>query len=212
MCVTCVCASPATLAEAATCTLGARVACVLACMRSRVRAWEAGSVLLDKLACLRDDPCTVTIDEIRRKIGLSKTQMFALLEDSRRSVLLHHKGPMYKRAVEIGESYTEFLTSLGYALDRAFETPDAYVEDQPVLSTLTASRILGVGEFHLANLINRGRLTSHKIGRRTFFTRDDLVSLLDKDDDMHTPLAAAFLRFMGADASTLATGFSQQFG
>lgn len=136
---------------------------------------------------------TIFVDpeNIRLRCGLSRNQWTRLLDAVDQ--------PDEERAWVIGQAFDRFLEQRRSAVDIEFREPEFHGDDgTPLLSTIQAARALGVGEFHLANLRDRGKLNSTRVGRRAGFAREDLRDFLNidqKPETRQTALGIAFLRW-----------------
>lgn len=129
-------------------------------------------------------------EKIRLRCGLSRNQWAKLLETG--------DAGSDARAWEISKSFDRFLDRCRLQVDYEFQNPEFVEDGQPYISTIQAARALSVGEFHLANLRDRGKLASVRVGRRAGFRRDDLLDFLDIDrrpDTRQTALGVAFFRW-----------------
>lgn len=127
-------------------------------------------------------------ESIRRRTGLSKTQWAELVRGQNED----------QRAYEISRLFERFLAHVHRALDNEFKNPEYEVDGVPCLSTIQAARALGIGEFHLANLRDRGKLKGRKFGRRAAFARVDLdafLSIPQAPQERQSAMAQAFLRW-----------------
>lgn len=129
-------------------------------------------------------------EKIRLRCGLSRNQWAKLLEtgDSGDDA----------RAWEISKSFDRFLDRCRLQVEYEFQNPEFSENGQGFISTIQAARALSVGEFHLANLRDRGKLASVRVGRRAGFRKDDLLEFLDIDrrpSERQTALGVAFFRW-----------------
>lgn len=128
-------------------------------------------------------PTTLSADDIRIGIGLSKTQWDSLA------------GKRTPR--QVATAWEKFKRNASRALDYEFASPSFYLEDVPYITTIQAARALGVGEFHLANLQDRDKLQGTKHGRRIIYSRENLDALLSPPEDgRRGALAGSFIRWL----------------
>lgn len=71
------------------------------------------------------------------------------------------------------------------------------IEGKPYLSAVQVARVLGIGEFHVCNLLHRGRLEGTRNGRRVGYAYRDVASLAERDyakeGFKRSPLGRSFL-------------------
>lgn len=131
---------------------------------------------------------TLTSDEIRATLGLPRTLWATLLD-------------MDYKPAEIVDLMHEFQDEIRSELDREFRRPIVTIDGEPYLSTIQASRALSIGDFHLSNLRDRGKLVPHSYGRRVVYSRAALEDLFVLDDSGRFVLANAFMRWMRSAAT-----------
>lgn len=125
-------------------------------------------------------------EEIRTKVGFSRAQWSRLNESDY---------PL----LTLSQSYDLFLRHLLANIDLEFKHPAFVVDDVGYLTTVGVSHALGIGEFLIANLRNRGKLSSEqKVGRRAVYSRADLVEFVTtaSSQDRRSALATAFVRWL----------------
>ena len=140
------------------------------------------------------------IDVIRRKCGLSRPQMLSLLNLKQASQLrdVDVANRAKDEADAIEASYTAYLAAVRRRLAAELDRPVVVLEGVPHLSTVQTARVLGVGEFHLANIRERGRIVGHKLGRRAVYSEQELRRFIQEPMGANSPysaLALAFLRW-----------------
>lgn len=129
-------------------------------------------------------------EKIRLRCGLSRNQWARLIQSG--------DDGDDARAWEISKSFDRFLDRCRVQVEYEFQSPELTENDQSFISTIQAARALSIGEFHLANLRDRGKLASVRVGRRAGFRKDDLIDFLDIDrrpDTRQTALGVAFFRW-----------------
>lgn len=105
-------------------------------------------------------------------------------------------------ARHIERLYNEYISLVRVRLEREFKRPETVIDGVPYLSTVQTARALGVGEFHLANIRERGRLHGEKLGRRAIYSRTELERFITEpmgDTSPYSALAYAFLRWLEAE-------------
>lgn len=128
---------------------------------------------------------TTTADEATRlSIGISKTEW----EDLRR------EGYTPRQILSLWEKFRKHAIR---ALDFEFSNPEFVLDETAYVTAVQVSRALGLGEFHLSNLRDRGKLEGRRHGRRTIYSRENVDSLLSSPDDgRRSSLAGAFIRWI----------------
>lgn len=148
-----------------------------------------------------------TLESLRREVGLSKIDLLALLglTEAQGEMLFLPDwgvdpdadgivGHLSKQALAIKASHRHFREALKQEVDEAFRTTGARV-----LTTGQAARALGIGEFNLANLVRRKKLSRDSTAAG--FTRKELYNLIDRPivgQELNSPFAADFLAYWNA--------------
>ena len=124
---------------------------------------------------------TLDAEAIRSRYNITRTQWSELVKDD-------SEGP------KIARRYEKFLEHVRKAIDFEFESPAFVVDEVPYLSTIQAARALGVGEFHLSNLRDRQKLIGVRHGRRSIYSRENLLEFLNTEP-RHSAVTTAFVRW-----------------
>lgn len=134
---------------------------------------------------------TSTTEDVRLYCGLSKAQYERLAAVCDPETL--------------PELFDAFLADIRAKVEIEFTAPAHMLGKTPVLSTVQVARALGVGEFHLSNLRDRGKLNSSKFGRRAVYSKADLDAFLDqqKIKERRSALAAAFVQYAATQTREL---------
>lgn len=127
-------------------------------------------------------PVTLSPEDVRLTIGLSKTEWTQLSEKYNTRQIL--------------SLWEKFKRITGRALDYEFAIPSYVLEGVPYVTAIQASRATGIGEFHLANLRDRDKLQGTRHGRRTIYTRQNLDDLFQPKDGRKSSLSGPFLRWI----------------
>jgi hypothetical protein len=146
-----------------------------------------------------------TPELLRRKMGLARTQMLRALRTADMRVLDtpdDQQDPIVlSRCALIEREYGAYVAETMHEIWLEAEHPDYADSDAtPYLSSRQAARALGVGEFHLANMRDRGKLKAHhRVGRNYAFAVADLLTLVQDPASAggyNSPLASAFLAYL----------------
>lgn len=83
---------------------------------------------------------------------------------------------------------------------RAIEEQASQAEyEDDLMSAVQVSRALGVGEFHVCNLLHRGKIRGVKLGRRVGYLEEDLKELVERDyrfePTKRSPLAKSIMAY-----------------
>lgn len=146
------------------------------------------------------------VEEVRVRLGLSRPEFLRLSDDGWPSSIFTESTPPDSAvavAKRLSRQWGEYVRHVRRELDREFRVPFAIIDGEPCISTIQVGRALGVGEFHLSNLRDRQALASHRVGRRTVYSRAAIEALIDKPlvpPSRHSPLSAAFLRHVAERA------------
>jgi hypothetical protein len=150
-----------------------------------------------------------SLEALRREIGISKIDLLGLLDlsESMGDSLfapdwylkpddLGRVGDISRAALEIASMRMLYGATLKSDIAEQFEFPAFRDEKGNAVSTVQASRALGIGEFNITNLVRRGKLDAEDFGDRPGFRRAALDSLVDRPimgAELNSPLAAGFL-------------------
>lgn len=160
-------------------------------------------------------PPLPTPERIRRLVGLARPQMLRALArpaklpvDPRVLDLsdAEQAPAVLTRALEMERFYTAYAAAVIAAIRSEAKNAAITIDGKPFLTSRQAARALGVGEFHLANMRDRGKIPAQRAGRNYAFAAEDLIAIVKKpakSGGYHSPLAGAFLeRFKEATRET----------
>jgi len=148
-----------------------------------------------------------TPERVRRLVGLARPQMLRALKTTDARVLdipdAEQDPAVLTKAAAIEAAYALYTGAIIAAIKTEAKNPAAKIDGKPYLSTRQAARALGVGEFHLANMRDRGKLPAQRAGRNYAFAVKDLITIATKPEKAggyHSPLAGAFLEYLDESA------------
>lgn len=131
------------------------------------------------------------LDEVseatRSRLGLTNGQWRTLQKEHEMS------------AEEIEKAYKSWIEWVKKDLDEALRNADYRIANKPHLSAIQLSEVLRIGEFHLCNIRQRGKLRGIPHGRRVAYSRSDVIDLLDRTYEKtraRNPLSKAFVRYV----------------
>lgn len=142
------------------------------------------------------------LDAMRVRCGLARPDWYRLLGVAKEADAFNPNGEtapgVAARAQLICRKHRTFIRSLENAVAREFARPAFVIDDQPLLSTIQVARALGVGDFHISTLRDRGRVDATRAGRSWGFSRSAVAALITNEKQLgyHSPLATAFLRWL----------------
>lgn len=131
-------------------------------------------------------PRRVNAEETRTKVGFSRSQWIRFLECGY---------PLQ----DLSNQYDAFVAYLLANIEREFLRPSFVHDGVPYLSATGVANALGIGEFLIANLRARGKLSSGlKLGRRNLFAKGDLIEFVksQSSEDRRSAMASAFVRWL----------------
>lgn len=136
------------------------------------------------------------IEIIRRTVGLSRPAWLRLLNAVSETDLRGEEKLAVAR--DILRSHGRFVRKISAAVGAEFAKEPTIVDGEAYITTAQVSRALGLGEFHVSALRDRGKLPALRHGRRTLFARDDVIDLIQRGVEPHTqhaPLAPRFAEY-----------------
>lgn len=139
------------------------------------------------------DSTKTQIENIRQAVGVSRPSWIQLLGASSETAL--RGDAMLAAAKDVQRAHSRFIRKMIANVAAEFETP-IVVDDVEYITTAQVSRALGLGEFHVSALRDRGKLQAVRYGRRTLFSREAVMDLVTRGIEprtQHAPLAPRFV-------------------
>lgn len=148
-----------------------------------------------------------TVERIRQRIGLPRSTTKDLLGVDKDTVFTTEDRRMnpvvVRRAVALDAAFEQWRAAVRYALEREAEVAPAMVDEDGMryLTTRQAAYCLGIGDYHMSTLRNRGKIDAVLSGRGqgqvNLFAVQALYDLIDNGPrGYQAPLTHAFVEYV----------------
>lgn len=145
-----------------------------------------------------DESIAQQLDAIRRNVGVSRPMWLQLL-NVESDAAANRDPEILSRARDVQRSHRHFTRKMIRRIDEEFAKPAVVIDETPYISTAQVSAALGLGEFHVCALRDRGKLKAHRDNRRILYSREAIVELIESPvspRQQHAPLAPKFVEYV----------------